>query len=151
MMVSSKFGGRLPVFKVPAICKKKLVPVPPPQGDPLPNEMVLGELHIHGWYPGPYRIDRDADLPMPKVSNILYRSQWPPPPAGEVIWMNWNPDTYVWSGGLRIYGVAPFFLTFGEFIHEYEPDGTFDTGTFDWDVPPTFIGQKDGRYHNPIP
>lgn len=149
-MTSSKFSQKPPPFKVPAVCKKKLLPggPPPPEGDPLPADPCNCEFHIHGTWLG-QPVDRDGDLPMDKLSEILWRSLVPAPPNGEIVDMHWNEDALRYAGIIRLYKNGNYWMNFVLGTTQYELDSNFDTGEFDW-FNVLFVGSATGRYHNAL-
>lgn len=148
-MTSSKFGGKIPPFKVPPICKDKTPPgEEEPPGNPLPGDPLSGEFSIHGSVFG-NRWDRDGPLSMAKITDIRWESPIPPPPEGEVIIFNWNEGALVWSGTLLLYTGGSPLAVFNKPTSSYSPNGSFDTETFEWPFGFGWSGEtKTGRYHN---
>lgn len=150
-MVSSKHGGRLPPFKVPAVCKKKTPPGGlPPGGVPYPAEngdffydIDVSWLWFRHQFTGTRTLTRE-----PEMFGFCWR--WMddpnPPNTGERARFMHCPGTGAWTASLWHWHAGPLVLSgLATGNIEDEPDD-LQTGIFELNFGAIWLGKKDASF-----
>lgn len=147
-MTSSKFGGRLPPFKVPAICAKAT-----PSGGELvecnenPDPIIAHAYEVDvTWFIYHWAFNGTLLLTL----DYEWKWSWPKsmPADGEYGEMIWTPGNNRFASHIRNYQAGMITVAFTTNFADVPPNPCFDTELFVYPSP-IWVGTKNGRHYNP--
>lgn len=147
MMVSSKFGGFIPPFQVPPVCRK---PTPPGGDEPPENPDPTDPLAIDYNYDVIWlgqRYKKTGTLQFIFILEWQWATHLDPPTNGPYYYFAWfdELETISCTGAVNKNGIPQIAFTYQN--QPYPPNPNFDTGVFEFGPawPP---GIKEGRVYN---